>query len=140
MSDSIVPTDVLLTGGSGQLGSAIVRAAVSRGLHILAPSSHDFGVTQSPDELHDVVTSFPGGPPKVVVHCAAIADWQVCHDHPRVAMDVNAVGALNVARLCERLAAFMVYISTDAVFPGTYRVNIHVPVPTARVWRGDGRL
>jgi dTDP-4-dehydrorhamnose reductase len=135
MPDSVLPAQtppprVLLTGGSGQLGSAIIRAAKSRGMHVVAPSSHGFGVTWPPAELHGVVASFLGAPPKVVVHCAAIADWRVCHDQPRVAMDVNAVGAFNVARLCERLAALMVYVSTDAVFPGTYREGVYTEEDT----------
>lgn len=121
---------VLLTGGSGQLGSAIIMAAASRGLRMFAPTRPQLDITRPTDELYALVSSLPGARPGVVVHCAALVDWRLCHDFPNKALTVNALGALNVARLCDRLGVLMVHVSTDAVFPGRHRKSGYTELDT----------
>ena len=41
-----------------------------------------------------------------------------CEEHASEAFNVNAIGALNVARVCAAANALCVYISTDYVFDG----------------------
>jgi dTDP-4-dehydrorhamnose reductase len=129
------PFSVLLTGGSGQLGSAIMTSAAARGFHILPPTRREFDVTQSVRTLRDNLRLLFGRRPAVVIHCAAVADWRCCHDDPEKALEVNALGALNVARLCEQLDVLMVYISTDAVFSGAPKEGgyTEVDIPTSPV-------
>lgn len=90
---------------------------------MLAPTHYEFDISRSPETLYRFVRDAGSQPPSVVIHCAAIADWRACHDEPRKALEVNALGALNVERLCVELDAHMVYISTDAVFAGTPRAG-----------------
>jgi dTDP-4-dehydrorhamnose reductase len=74
--------------------------------------------------------------PQVVVNCAAFVRVDECEDQPQQAFDVNAIGALHVARTCAKLDAVCVYISTDYVFDGskdaaytesdpTYPINVY---------------
>ncbi len=56
--------------------------------------------------------------PDVVINCAAYVRVDDCEDHAREAFEVNALGALNVARACAAAKALCVYISTDYVFDG----------------------
>ena len=53
-----------------------------------------------------------------MINCAAFHQVDRCEDDPAQALQVNALGALNVAKSAEALGAKCVYISTDYVFSG----------------------
>jgi dTDP-4-dehydrorhamnose reductase len=53
-----------------------------------------------------------------VINCAAFVRVDDCEVQAREAFEVNALGALNVARACAAIDATCVYISTDYVFDG----------------------
>jgi dTDP-4-dehydrorhamnose reductase len=108
---------ILVTGATGQLGRSIVDAAGRLGTALSTPSRREFDVRDT--ENRYVVRTRPSA----VVHCAAEADLRRCHDDPAYAMDVNAAAALNVAQQCGEIGALMVYVSTDAVFPGHPRYS-----------------
>jgi dTDP-4-dehydrorhamnose reductase len=59
--------------------------------------------------------------PAVVVNTAAFHKVDLCEQDPRRAFEVNALGALHVARACERIGALCIFISTDYVFDGAKR-------------------
>jgi dTDP-4-dehydrorhamnose reductase len=56
--------------------------------------------------------------PQAVINCAAFVRVDDCEVQAREAFEVNALGALNVARACAAIDATCVYISTDYVFDG----------------------
>jgi dTDP-4-dehydrorhamnose reductase len=109
---------ILLTGGSGVLGASIREAAAALGVPVAAPSSAELDVrdTDACDERGRTL-----GPRDAVVHCAAMTDWERCHEDPRGCFAVNAAGALNVARMAAASGAFLVHVSTDGVFDGRAR-------------------
>lgn len=108
---------ILLTGGTGQLGSAIRAVAEKQGIELLAPSHQELNV------LDPELRLLRGSRPVAVIHCAARTDNRACHDDPESAFAVNAVGALHVARACRDLDALMVLVSSDAVFDGRLRAR-----------------
>jgi dTDP-4-dehydrorhamnose reductase len=57
--------------------------------------------------------------PDAVIHCAAYTDVDGAEDDLRIAMEVNAEGAANVAAAAAELDARVAYLSTDYVFDGT---------------------
>jgi dTDP-4-dehydrorhamnose reductase len=57
--------------------------------------------------------------PDIVLHAAANTDVDGCEANQQLALDVNAMGTGNVARVCQEVGAKMVYYSTDYVFDGT---------------------
>ena len=56
--------------------------------------------------------------PNVVINTAAYHNVPLCEQNPDLAFQVNARGALNLARLCSRFDAVLVHYSTDYVFDG----------------------
>jgi dTDP-4-dehydrorhamnose reductase len=56
--------------------------------------------------------------PDAVMNCAAYVRVDDCEEHASEAFNVNAIGALNLARACAAANALCVYISTDYVFDG----------------------
>ncbi|MDX2088889.1 MAG: dTDP-4-dehydrorhamnose reductase [Kofleriaceae bacterium] len=104
---------VLVTGGHGQLGRALVRRApVGDVLHAVGREVLD--VTRPPtiarclDELA----------PDVVINAAAFTNVDLAEtDHAR-AHAVNAAGAHEVARACAERGIRLIHVSTDYVFDG----------------------
>jgi dTDP-4-dehydrorhamnose reductase len=56
--------------------------------------------------------------PAAVVNTAAFHKVDACEEDPKRAFEVNALGALHVARACREAGARCVYVSTDYVFDG----------------------
>jgi len=109
--------EILLTGGSGALGSSIRAVADNSEFEISSPDSKTFDVT-------DLISCSRYVADKnfdVIVHCAALTNFEHCHSNPLEAFEVNSLGTKNMARLAKDLGIALVYISTEAVFSGSNR-------------------
>lgn len=109
---------VLVTGGAGQLGSAVAAAAVTRGDEVCAPSRARLDVTDA-DALDQALRSFR---PDVVVNTAGLTEVDRCEEFPDLAFTVNAGALSAVATAANRVGAHVVQVSTDYVFDGSSRV------------------
>ena len=101
---------VAIIGAEGQLGSDLIKVFEN-----VVPLSHeDIEVTDlsSCEVLREIS-------PDVVINTAAFHRTDDCEDEPKKAFEVNAIGALNVAKIAASIGAVNVYISTDYVFSGT---------------------
>ena len=110
--------NVAVIGANGQLGTDLVRAFGGDGGYSVYPLTH--GEIEVSD-AESVRAALGRGPLHVVVNCAAFHRVDECEERPEDAMQVNALGALNVARACARFDALCVHISTDYVFGGEGR-------------------
>jgi dTDP-4-dehydrorhamnose reductase len=106
---------IAVLGSTGQLGSELVDALRLDDQFETVPLVHsDCDCTKVPQ----VINAIRNLHPDVVINCAAYVRVDDCEDHAHEAFEVNAVGALNVARACAQYSALCVYISTDYVFNG----------------------
>lgn len=103
---------VLVFGGSGQLGSEIVRRWTADA--IAAPASADVDV----EDAAAVATAIAAHAPDVVVNCTAFHNVDVCEREPARAFAVNATAVEGMARAARAAGAAFVTISTDYVFDG----------------------
>lgn len=103
-------------GATGQLGQAVVRALEGGEEWAVWSLSHEDVECTDPNSVRRAITSLR---PEVVVHCAAFVRVDDCEEQPDRAFEVNALGALHVARACREVGARCVYISTDYVFDGS---------------------
>ena len=104
----------LITGGSGQLGIALSQELEKHGIVFDAWSSKDLDVTQS-SNTREVIEELS---PKVIVNCAAWTDVDGAESQEKIATQVNALGAENVALAARSCGAKLVQISSDYVFSG----------------------
>ncbi|MCS7050199.1 MAG: dTDP-4-dehydrorhamnose reductase [Thermomicrobium sp.] len=111
---------VLVTGGHGQLGRALVRTAPVA-MEVTALGARECDVTD-PIAVRAVLARVE---PTVVFHCAAWTDVDGCELHPERAWRVNALGAQHVAAQCQDLGATLVYLSTNYVFDGEQEEPYH---------------
>jgi dTDP-4-dehydrorhamnose reductase len=105
---------VLVTGGSGQVGNALQRAASSN-VEIVAPSSQELDIRQSAS----VDAAFAAVRPDVVINAAAYTSVDAAEREPELARQVNAEGPARIATACRANRAYLVHLSTDYVFDGT---------------------
>lgn len=105
-----------VTGGSGLIGSHIVRAAEKfapewkvRGL-----SSRDFNLTDFPETQRQFENDNPG----VVIHCAAMSDPTTCETQPNEARFINREATFFLSGLAQDIPMF--FFSTDLVFNGDH--------------------
>ena len=113
---------VLVVGGTGLVGNALVRAWSARGTQVTATGfpgrvSGSFAPLDIQNEP-DVRRLLNEARPTVVAVPAANSHVDYCELHPDLARPINVVGTLSVARVCRDLGARMIFYSSDYVFDG----------------------
>lgn len=113
---------MLVIGGTGLVGNALLRAWTARGAEVAAATyhSHPSGGFLQLDmrDLDKVRTLLKAHRPSVVAVPAANPFVDYCELHPEETRKVNVDGTLNVARACRDLGARMIFYSSDYVFDG----------------------
>ncbi len=106
---------VAIIGANGQLGSDLVEVFGKDPSFEVIPLTHkDLDVT-----VPETLKVLKELKPDVIINTAAYVRVDDAELYPEKAFAVNAIGALNVARVAEEIGAVNVYISTDYVFDGT---------------------
>jgi dTDP-4-dehydrorhamnose reductase len=112
----------LITGGSGQLGTAVSQRLGERGILFHAWSSKDLNVARGPI-VRDVLTKLS---PKVIINCAAWTDVDGAENDELQASRVNRDGAENIALTAKQIGAKLIHVSTDYVFSGQSEIPWNV--------------
>jgi dTDP-4-dehydrorhamnose reductase len=116
---------ILITGGSGLLGKALIYegrdrfklSAIYVGRAVNVPGVHFIETDIRDREL--VFSTMGVIAPDVIIHTAALTDVDFCEREKALAYEVNCRGTQNVLDAAEMIRAKLVYISTDFVFDGT---------------------
>lgn len=103
---------VLVTGASGQLGTAIVNAF--SGYDILAHSHGTLDITN----IEAVKRAVSEARPQIIINCAAFNLVDDAESRPLDAFGVNAFAVRTLARAAEEHRAIFVHYGTDFVFAG----------------------
>jgi len=101
---------VAIIGASGQLGTDLVEIFGEEAI----PFTHrDLEVTDI--KSLEILKEHK---PDVIINTAAYHKTDDCEIYPEKTFQVNAIGALNVAKIANEIGAINLYISTDYVFDG----------------------
>ena len=103
---------VLVTGASGQLGAAILRAFAD--CDVVAHTSATLDIT----DARAVSGAIDAARPDVIINCAAFNDVDGAEDRPLEALAVNAFAVRTLARAADDLGVTLVHYGTDFVFDG----------------------
>lgn len=107
---------VLITGGTGQLGSELRKLLDEKQVRYVSVSSKDLDITNV-ESVNQFILELK---PEVIYHCAAYTAVDVAEVEGKEANKlVNVLGTENVAKAADSVGAILVYISTDYVFDGT---------------------
>ena len=106
---------VLVTGSAGQLGYDVCKVLASRQIENRGVDITDFDITDQ-NAVNRYLKAYR---PDAVIHCSAWTAVDKAEDEPERVEAVNADGTRNIAEVCKKIGAKMLYLSTDYVFPGT---------------------
>ena len=113
-SDVNFSIKVLVTGANGQLGHDILKRLDMLRIEAIGVDKEDFDITDK-EETDEYILKVK---PDVVVHCAAYTAVDKAEEEKEKCYAVNVDGTRNIAEVCKKIDAKMVYISTDYVFDG----------------------
>jgi dTDP-4-dehydrorhamnose reductase len=105
---------VLITGASGMFGTAMEGVCRDNLVDVVGTSSKDFDIANK-DTLEKAIEECSPG---IIINSAVFMGIPACEENPKRAFDVNAVAALELARICRRRGITLVQISTNAIFDG----------------------
>lgn len=107
-------TDILLFGGSGQVGAAL-RRRLSPYYALAAPGSATVDLS-SAEQISNVIERLQ---PRLIINAAAYTAVDRAEREPELAMRVNGVAPDIMARQARLAGAALVHYSTDYVFDGS---------------------
>lgn len=117
---------IIVTGAKGQLGAellTILKSGVSElgnipeelvGCELIPVDIDELDITNQ----QAVMSFICDVNPFAVINCAALTNVDGCEEKQDLALQVNALGARNLAMACEKSGSVLVQISTDYVFSG----------------------
>jgi len=122
--------NVLVTGGAGFIGSALVRELLRRDANVIVYDNFLYGDKSNLSEIEDAVQTVYGDVlswkvyetirkygVEYVFHLAAEPYIPQCYDNPERFFDVNAKGTINVLMACKTLDVERVlHFSTSEVY------------------------
>ena len=109
---------VLLIGGSGKLGSSIVKSKLFN--PIFTPSKKKLNLLKKLSIRKVLKKKFD-----LIINCGAIARMRKCEMNPKLAIKVNVSGTLNLVEeiihhnITSQKKTKLIHISTDGVYPST---------------------
>lgn len=106
---------ILVTGGSGQVGTALKRLAAERGLDVEAPDRAALDLAD-PAAIERVVASRPWSG---ILNCAAYTAVDKAESEPELASAINAAASGAIARAAAARGIRLLHVSTDYVFDGS---------------------
>lgn len=106
---------IAITGSAGFIGAATARAAEAAGhevIHFDRADGHDI---RMPSHIERVMEGVDH-----VIHLAGVLGTAELFDTPRLAVDVNVSGTLNLLEICRRTGMGYTAITMPSVFPSIY--------------------
>jgi dTDP-4-dehydrorhamnose reductase len=105
----------LLTGGTGQVGTAIAKAAAQYGFAVTAPARDTLDLTK----VDEIVAAVDADDWSVIINCAAYTAVDKAQSEPALANAINRVAPGIFASESARRAIPIIHLSTDYVFDGS---------------------
>ena len=105
---------VLITGGFGQLGEALLNVSGGKKYDYVAVGSSHLDICDE-ERVEEWVWGLRA---KAVINCAAYTNVEAAEEEAEKANMVNGKGVATLAKVCRRYGVPIVHISTDYVFGG----------------------
>lgn len=106
---------ILVTGANGQLGYDVVKELQKQNIECCGTTRQDFDIVDF-EATEEFIMNYM---PDAVIHCAAYTAVDKAEDEQGLCYLINASATENIAEICKKINAKMLYISTDYVFDGT---------------------
>lgn len=139
---------VLITGGSGLLGSALLRS-IPEGFEVAAtyrsaiPAQISGGYDPYQLDLCDrdlLMNIIDQVSPELVIHTASIGNVDYCEQHPEESRQVNVLGTHYIIEACISHHCRLIYTSSNAVFDGDHAPYAEGDQPNPKHQYGKTKL
>ncbi len=112
-----IPGTVLVTGVSGQVGSAMVQqlASIAPNVKVIAPSRSELNL-QDAGSIRDCIRRVR---PRWIISCAAYTAVDAAENNPEAAFAANGEAPGVLAEEAARCGGSLIHLSTDYVFDGS---------------------
>lgn len=108
---------ILIIGANGLLGKAVTNEL--KEYQILTPTSVELDITKREETEKYILDNLPD----IIINCAAYTNVDKAEEEKEHAYNINCVGTLNLARICNNYNITLIHISTDYVFDGKKDIN-----------------
>lgn len=108
---------ILIIGANGLLGKAVTNEL--KEYQILTPTSVELNITKREETEKYILDNLPD----IIINCAAYTNVDKAEEEKEHAYNINCVGTLNLARICNNYNITLIHISTDYVFDGKKDIN-----------------
>ncbi len=105
---------ILITGGSGQLGDALIKLCTAQGIAFKAVARPECDF----ERPETIAACFAAAKPDLVINAAAYTAVDKAESDVAAATAGNHTGPLALAKLCEDAGIPFIHVSTDYVFDG----------------------
>ena len=105
---------VVVIGANGQLGTDICEAFLENSDEIIELTLDQIEVS----DFNLVSSVLKKTNPELVINTAAMHNLEECEKNPVRSFEVNGLGAMNLALVCQEIDSTLMHMSTDYVFDG----------------------
>ena len=114
---------LLITGGSGLLGSAVATLSQANGYETYTgynqhQTTEGLPIPLDITHIPMIEKAFQKAQPEVVIHSAAMTNVDRCEENQTQATLINVNGTRNIVKEAKKYGALILYVSTDYVFSG----------------------
>lgn len=106
--------DIVVFGGSGQVGSELIKLLKMHDFSFIAPTSNEVSFL----DCNDINNFLNGCSPQIIINCAAYTDVEAAESKSDDAFKVNFYAVQTIANFCLNNSVPLIHISTDYVFNG----------------------
>lgn len=106
---------ILILGSNGQIGSELVKEAISKSCDYVALNRNQLDITDKAF-LQKAIYKHK---PEIVINAAAYTFVDRAEQEPEIAFSINRDAVGNLAEICARESIALIQISTDYVFDGS---------------------
>ncbi len=112
----------VVIGKSGQVGRGLIQHLAQEGCNVLSTSSKAGGIYLNLADPKSIDSAFAelqraikGGPPRVYL-AGALTHVDLCEEKPDLCRQMNALGPIQIAQICQRLGWDLTFYSSEYVF------------------------
>lgn len=106
--------NILITGGHGQLATAIRHHLLSQVFQVTLLNHSELDIVDH-DSIQRAISQYR---PDIIINTAAYTAVDKAEQEVKLAMDINALGAKNLALACQQHQLALIHLSTDYIFDG----------------------
>lgn len=137
MVETTFETMILILGGTGILGSEILKILKIQNLDFSSPSSEELDITD-PKKIFSVVSALR---PNWIINCAAFTNVELAESKIDDAIELNCNSVRNLALVAKQFGSKLIHISTDYVFDGRSKTPyLESDLPNPINWYGKTKF